>query len=103
MGTPFDPYPFSLLGVIVAVEAVILSRTKHTPANFCCTFNVFSVKSPRLRRIGKDSHETFLHHPHRHGFVRRKRVCPDKIAFSRNLGVGPNPEQIESGYRSSNP
>jgi uncharacterized membrane protein len=23
---PFDPYPFSLLGVIVAVEAVILSR-----------------------------------------------------------------------------
>jgi uncharacterized membrane protein len=24
-GQPFDPYPFSLLGVIVAVEAVILS------------------------------------------------------------------------------
>ena len=31
MADPFDPYPFSLLGVIVALEAVILSSLTTLP------------------------------------------------------------------------
>src|ERR1039458_1151648 len=91
---PFDPYPFSLLGVIVAVEAVILSSfilmrqnrmmRRGAPQSYRC-LSALRPSRPRFRpfqqlpvpcrlrcRLRRSCERSLLGHARLHGLWRRE-------------------------------